>query len=147
MSKEPSRFSGAWFGWWALGLLRLGLIAVALVFGPLLAGTAWDRSVHVTPDQVALHYLLISEGITHHHQAHLPAVTHSAGAVNGFQAAGAESGFGSSFPQMDGVSAAPPAPDLDSALNVSTPQPPASHVSEPEAPPPRTLVGPSLPAL
>ena len=60
------------WSWAALGawLARAGLalaIAAGLLVGPELADRAWDRGIHITPGQAALHYALMADGFTHHH--------------------------------------------------------------------------------
>jgi hypothetical protein len=72
-----SRWSWQGLALWAGQALVALAIAAGLVLGPLVADAAWDRGVHVTPAQAAMHYALMAAGFTHHHA--VPAKDPSAG--------------------------------------------------------------------
>ncbi|HVA26213.1 MAG TPA: hypothetical protein VMW62_17700 [Chloroflexota bacterium] len=125
---------------WAFAVVRLALIAAGLIFGAQLADFAWDREVHVTPAQAALHSMLIAEGLTHHHG-------HVAVAAGGGNASAVTSQpsldpgqssttFGTPLGQAL-TSFLPPAVfSAGSHMSWSSDRPPASHYPIPTIPPP-----------
>ena len=64
-----SRWSWQALALWAGQAVVALAVATGLILGPLAADAAWDRGVHVTPNQAATHYALMADGFTHHHGA------------------------------------------------------------------------------
>ena len=65
---------------WLCHAALLGVIGLAAVAGPQIADAAWDRGVHVSPQQAALHNALQARHIVNHH--HLLAAAAASGATD-----------------------------------------------------------------
>jgi hypothetical protein len=127
---------------WAIGVARLCVFVVALVVGPQIADFAWDHGTHVTPAQMAMHNLLMADGIAHHHhpvpaaRQVLPVNDGSGAAV---QAGDPTTTFGSTFSTVDVPPLAPPFLSPLPPIPFADNQRPVSHLSVPDSPPPETL--------
>jgi len=136
-----SPFSFAALLVWAFAVVRLSLIAASLIFGAQLADFAWDREVHVTPAQAALHSMLIAEGLAHHH-GHVTVVAGAAESASfatsqpSVQPGQSSTTFGTPLGQAL-TSFLPAALFLaGSHVSWSSDRPPASHYPTPTIPPP-----------
>ncbi|MGH2365430.1 MAG: hypothetical protein ACRDHX_12375 [Chloroflexota bacterium] len=116
------------------------VLAVGLIFGPLIADAAWDHDAHVTPEQAMLHWALEAQGIGHHHHLDLSTGVPLPAAASGgpmLRSGNSSPDFGTPAPP---VTASPAAPCL--ALAGCGFLPPSERLSDlhyplPEAPPPR----------
>ena len=141
-----SRLSMAGLLAWACGCVRLAALATALTVGPQIADYAWDHGTHVTPAQMAMHYLLMSQGITHHHHqmpAGAMAATHGAPGTS-VEAGEPMMTFGSAFSPVALPTLQPPAlTPLPLRVAADAPRP-VSFVPAPDSPPPKALQAISL---
>jgi len=115
------------------------MLAAGLVWGPLIADRGWDRGVHVTPAQAALHQALIASGFTHHHGGPLPhaAGTAAADGSSNVQAGASGTSWGTPLPQLMTCLAGFCLPSLFSSLTPGDQPEPAGVSLPPLSPPPQ----------
>ncbi len=133
-----SCWSWAGLGLWLARALLAGSIAAGLLFGPEVAGRAWDRGIHVTPGQAAAHAALLAEGFSHHH-AHADAPRGAEAAAGGPSLQAGNSGLSWGAPLAPAVQ-----PDLPACLILAScgvlPAPRqlvSAPPERPSSPPPR----------
>ena len=134
-----SRWSWAELGLWLANASLALTIAGSLLFGPEIADRAWDRGIHVTPAQAAMHAALLANGLAHHHGAMpLPArhTTAPQGDGPSLQPIGAGSPWGTPLLQaIDSDLPAFSAPACCALKPAGQPQPASAYlVTEPPPP-------------
>jgi hypothetical protein len=132
------RWSWTGLGFWLANASLALLIVAGLLAGPELADVAWDRGVHVTPAQTALHAALVAAGFSHHHvHAKMPLGRLSPNEGPTLQSQGAGTHWGTRFTPAVRPEA-PPCLLLEGCPIGSTEQRlPAGVLMPPPTPPPQ----------